>query len=397
MPAPGLERRSANSRGSNTDIVYAIGRVVFAVRFDTRRLQVIGGPVPVIEGVSRSANNLSGTAHFSISGNGSLVYVPAPVSTVTDTDVLGFVDRKGTVEALKLTPGPYRDPRISPDGKQVAFGSEDDREALVWVYDLAGTSSIRRLTFGGKNRHPVWTPDGQRIAFQSDREGDLAIFWQRADGSGPAERLTKAEQGTAHVPESWSPDGKTLLFGMSKGGEFSSQVLSLADRKTAPFGNVRSVRPINAAFSPDGKWAAYQTSSGNQRDIFVQPFPPSGAIYQITKGGGRRSDGTEDAGHHPFWSRDGRELYYIPDGSRLAFVTIKTSPTFSFSAPVLLSRGVPGFREGGPQNTRQNDSTSDNRVVGVFPASESSGTGTQQIRVVINWFEELRARVPPTD
>jgi Tol biopolymer transport system component len=394
------ERRTLIEGGSDArylstgHIVYAIGGVVLAARFDTQKLQVIGGPVPVIEGVSRSANYLTGTAQFSVSRNGSLVYVPGPVSTAAASHVLGFVDRKGAVEALKLTPGPYRDPRISFDGKQVAFGSEDDREAIVWVYDLAGTSSMRRLTHGGKNRHPVWSPDGQRIAFQSDREGDLAIFWQRADGSGPAERLTKPEQGTDHVPESWSPDGKMLLFGVSKGLEFSSHVLSLTDRKTTPFGNVRSVRRINAAFSPDGKWVAYQTSAGDQRDIFVQPFPPMGAIYQITKGGRRGSDGTEEAGHHPFWSRDGRELYYIPDSSRLAFVTITTSPTFSFSAPVLLSRGVPGFMEGGPANTRQNDSSSDHRVVGIFPADNSSGTATQQIRVVLNWFTELQQRVP---
>ncbi len=77
------------------------------------------------------------------------------------------------------------------------------------------------------------------------------------------------------------------------------------------------------------RWVAYQISSGDQRDIFVQPFPPTGAIYQITKGGRRRSDGTQEAGHHPFWSRDERELYYIPDGSRLAFVAIRTSPTFT--------------------------------------------------------------------
>src|SRR5262249_34657060 len=47
-------------------------------------------------------------------------------------------------------------------------------------------------------------PDGARVTFQSDREGDLGIFWQRADGSGAMERLTKPEQGVAHVPDSWS-------------------------------------------------------------------------------------------------------------------------------------------------------------------------------------------------
>ncbi len=62
---------------------------------------------------------------------------------------------------------------------------------------------MQRLTFGGNNRFPIWTANN-RVAFQSDREGDLAIFWQSAVG-GTAERLTKPEPGTSHVPESWSP------------------------------------------------------------------------------------------------------------------------------------------------------------------------------------------------
>ena len=69
---------------------------------------------------------------------------------------------------------------------------------------------------GGRNRVPVWSPDGEHVAFQSNREGDLAIFWQRTDGTAQAERLARPDKDTAHVPESWSPDGKTLLFSVAK-------------------------------------------------------------------------------------------------------------------------------------------------------------------------------------
>ena len=78
----------------------------------------------------------------------------------------------------------------------------------MWVYDLGTGGALRRLTFGGGNYFPIWTLDGQYITFQSNREGDLAIYRQRADGSGGAERLTRVEDGdSAHEPESWSPDG----------------------------------------------------------------------------------------------------------------------------------------------------------------------------------------------
>ena len=60
-------------------------------------------------------------------------------------------------------------------------------------------------------------PMAQRITFQSDRDGDGAIFWQRADRTGGAERLTKPEPGTTHIPDAWSPDGKHLLFSVESG------------------------------------------------------------------------------------------------------------------------------------------------------------------------------------
>ena len=87
----------------------------------------------------------------------------------------------------------------------------------MWIYDVSGASAMRRLTLGGRNRVPVWSADGQRVAFQSDRDGDLGLFWQRADGTTPAERLTKPDKDTAHVPESWSPDGKTLAVQCRQG------------------------------------------------------------------------------------------------------------------------------------------------------------------------------------
>ncbi|MBZ5557278.1 MAG: hypothetical protein LAO77_08405 [Acidobacteriia bacterium] len=94
---------------------------------------------------------------------------------------------------------PYFQPRISPDGRQLAVAVNDGKEANIWVYDLSGTTSMRRLTFAGKNRSPIWTRDGQRVVFTSDREGDSGLFWQRADGSGEAERLPTAEAGVFHT------------------------------------------------------------------------------------------------------------------------------------------------------------------------------------------------------
>ena len=193
------ERKTVIEGGSDAryvqtgHLVYALGGALFAIPFDPRRLQISGTPVPVVEGVRRAIAT-TGTAQFSVAANGSLIYVPGPISTTSGLLELAVVDRKGMVDVLKLPPGTYDHPRASPDGKRIAFATDDGKDAAIWTYDLSGATSMRRLRFGGRNRFPIWSADGAQIAFQSDRDGDLGIFWQPADGAGTAERLTKAER-----------------------------------------------------------------------------------------------------------------------------------------------------------------------------------------------------------
>ncbi len=109
------ERKTLFEGGSDArylatgDLVYALSGVVFAIPFDVGRLEVKGGPVPVIEGVQRMTNPaFSGTAHFSVSSTGSLVYIPGPASAVTSTSPqrdLALFDLKGGVQPLKLPTG----------------------------------------------------------------------------------------------------------------------------------------------------------------------------------------------------------------------------------------------------------------------------------------------------
>jgi hypothetical protein len=145
---------------STGHLVYAIGGTVFAVPFDVRRLEVTGGPVPMVEGVRR-ATVPTGTAQFSVSNSGSLIYIPGPASTSALQLSLALVDRKGGTESLKLPPGAYDHPRVSPDGTHIAYTTDDEKEAIVWTYALSGARAPRRLTFGSKNRFPIWA-DSER-------------------------------------------------------------------------------------------------------------------------------------------------------------------------------------------------------------------------------------------
>ena len=311
--------------------------------------------------------------------------MPGPVSSSGPVH-LAFFDRKGTLEPLKLPPGPYEHPRVSPDGKRIAFGSDEGKDANVYIYEMSGASAMRRLTFGGRNKFPIWTGDGARVTFQSDREGDQGIFWQPADGTGTPERLTKPGQGASHVAESWSPNGEWLLFSDTKGARVALMLFSLKDRKAVPFGRVEATTFTSAAFSPDGRWVTYSGRGiiGEGSAVFVQPFPPTGASYQVTK---------ETDGHHAAWTPDGKELSYVPSPSRFATISVTMQPSFTFSTPTPMP--PPGTMA--PSTAPRNyDITHDGkRFIGVLAAGATQGgTSTPQIQVVLNWFEELKARVP---
>ena len=114
-------------------------------------------------------------------------------------------------------------------------------------------------------------------------------------------------------------------------------------------------------------------------ETYVQPFPPTGAKYQIAQGG------------RPLWSRDGRELFFVPAPSRFMAVTINASPTFTFTNPVTVPRG---FGVAIPGSPRTFDMMADGRFVGVAPQQGPVGSGPAQIRVVLNWTEELKRLVP---
>jgi Tol biopolymer transport system component len=366
-------------------LVYALGGTLLAVPFNLKRLEVSGGATLVLEGVRRGLGNVTAATQFATSANGSIVYVAGPASTSSSQD-LALIDRTGTPHPLNLpSDRPYGHPRTSPDGKRVAFAVDDGREAAVWVYDLAGTSAIRRLTFGGNNRFPVWTADGQRVAFQSDREGDAAVFWQRADGAGMAERLTRPDAGASHAPESWSRDDVLSVVVSQRPSELSLSTFSLRDRKLTTLDGLRSTAVFNSAFSPDGRWLAYVITGvvDARGGVFVQPFPATGARYQVDD---------EGRGIYPVWSRDGRELFFTPPG-RLIAVPVKTEKAFEPGKPVSLPRG---FLVNGTGTATNYDVTPDGRFLGVIDATlpQLGNPTAPQIQVVLNWFEELKQRVP---
>ena len=251
--------------------------------------------------------------------------------------------------------------------------------------------AIRRFTLGqeGNNSRPIWTPGSDRITFTSDRDGTPSIYWQLADGSGIAERLTTAEEGTEHRPDSWSPDGRTLSF--TKGPNPESLWTLSFDGENQPelLYDVEGTRQQGAVFSPDGRWLAYNSSEEGTFAVYVQPFPPTGVRYRVT----------EEVGNAPLWSTDGGEIFYrrgaqavVGFAEGLLGISIATEPQFAFGGEQTIP--IEGFRVFAA--FRDYDITPNGeQFVMVFPADEAdSGPARRQINIVLNWFEELKERVP---
>ena len=365
-------------------IVYALGGTVFATGFNLATLETTGGPAPVVEEVQRVLAVDSGSSHFAFSDTGSLVYIAG--TATSGIQQLYLFDYNGARQPLTLPPGSYNFPRVSPNGLLLAFQSTDAKgEPFIATYDLSGGKQARRLTFGSSNRFPIWSGDGKYVVYQSDRDGDAAVFRQSVDGGAP-ERLTKPGPGATHVPEAWLPKGDVLLFSEAKEKSTSLWRLSLSERKVAPFGGVPSTLiPTNAAFSPDGRWVAYQAGDilFGEGSVFVEPFPPNGSKHQIATGG------------RPVWSLDGKRLFYIPGPNRLNAVSVSTHPGFSFTEPVSVPRG---FSVSGPLSPRAYDVTDKGRIIGFAAPLTQAGLfttpGPVELRFVLNWFEELKARAP---
>jgi Tol biopolymer transport system component len=356
-------------------IVYMFEGTLMVVPFDAAHHQVTGGAGPVVEGVNRG-----GSAQYAVSDSGVLAYIPGSAGAGQENVFL--YDRKGTVTPLPLPRGFYSNPRVSPDGNWLAVQTYNGKEAAISRYELSGASAIRRLTYGGNNRMPVWSRDGTRVAFQSDREGDQGIWWQSVDGGAP-ERLTRAEPGTAHTPESWSPIEDVLLYSVTKDLETTLWALSPRDRKPSRFDDVISVNvPTDAVFSPDGHWIAYQVgerSGFGDATLYVRPFPPTRTKYEIVHGG------------RPAWAPDGRELFFVPAPTQFVAVSVQTHPAFAFTNPIKVPRR---FGLASPGSPRPYDILPDHRFVTVGVAGQTGELESPHIQVVVNWFEELKRKQP---
>ena len=236
-----------------------VGGIVFAVRFDPRRLETVGTAVSILDGVLRAPVGATAASQFAFSSNGLLRTSPALQLALRIATTLPWQTGRGESSPLKLPLGLYESPRVSRDGKRIAFGGEDASGSFILVHDLYGKTAPRRITFKGRNRLPICTADGNRSSFSRTVRRPRSLLadggWQRRG------RTVTNRAGVEHIPDDCSPErpvsspwpGRPTRCGRCR------FVIERSLRVA-----VASSVPSGARFSRDGRWIAYGMRDGSR-------------------------------------------------------------------------------------------------------------------------------------
>jgi eukaryotic-like serine/threonine-protein kinase len=357
-------------------LLFARGGSLYAVAFDPGTLTVREPAQLVVPGVA--GDRTTGAAHFSVAADGSLAYVPG-----TGTTEVRWVwaDRRGQLQALPLPAGSYADPQISPDGSRVALVviANDNRD--IWIHNFS-TKTFTRLTFGGQNWTPAWSADGTQIIYTAGANSNATSLMRKpADGSADAVRIAQID-GEAYLTD--VHDHTAILHFREAIGQpqpsAKFHVVS-TDLKTpgkvAPLMTTGGV-DIAGALSPNGRFLAYGSDESGRPEVYVRDFPGLGGRWQISTAGGEE----------PHWSADGRELFYRYNDLMMA-VPVDTRAAFQFSTPALLFKGVYNVRSSSLHSFAVDPKSG--RFLLMRPTGDDSERA--HVRVVLNWFEELKQRM----
>lgn len=284
------------------NIACACGHVLYrqkgsllAQPYDHRERRFSGAPFAMVQHELQIWERAWFQSGFSVSRAGVVVFQSAR----DFCSELLWLDGVGN-ELGGLPPRGCQEPAISPDGRLLAFSSDEHNDGCwaIGVYDLErGVTS--RLTDGPNDWHPSWSNAGTSIIYDQI-DSYLSSSWKRvADGSGVPRRLLPVGSVIAHE----SVNGDVAFMDANRSG-VTVCVCSPGDDEPVSF-----APGAEPQFSPDGLWIAYVDSGGG--GIGVKPFPGPGPRIQISNGPAAQ----------PRWSFDGKHLFFVMSDRKLAEVS----------------------------------------------------------------------------
>jgi Tol biopolymer transport system component len=364
-----LFRNDSNAVYASGYLVYVSGGYLLAQKFDVGRLEPVGEAVRIAEQVSSSIHNYHGT--FAVSQTGTLLYFRG----AGGGSQLTLRDRSGKPLGVAGPPARYIWPRVSPDGKQLAVGIEEDvaGRSDIWLLNFErGTRT--RLTFDpGYAEDPAWAPDGTKIFYSSRRLGQLHIYAKLANGAGAEETILNTP-GVSEDPSDISSDERYLAYDRTEGQRRGIWILPLfGDRKPFPLVQNDFIAAV-AKFSPDGKFVAYLANETGRWELYITPFPGGGAKWQVS----------EHGGNVPVWRGDGKELYYQSGNDLVAVEVREAGAGVELGNPQRLFGISPVSGPAGPYDLLARDGSK-------FLINASPELSTPDPPVLItNWPEELK-------
>ena len=233
-------------------------------------------------------------------------------------------------------------------------------------------------------------PNSKHIVFAVDAN-DYSLYWIRSDVTGDPQRIL--ENPNFVRPWSFSPDGRRLAYigrGPETGFDLWVLPLDITDAghpkpgKPEPFLRTLAYEMV-PQFSPDGRWIAYRSNESGSFEIYVRPYPAGSGVrwWRISNGGGL----------YAFWANNGRELFYETADNRIMAMDYTVDGASFLAGKPRLWSDKQLFYTG----TSTVDLAPDGKRFAVLrqPQAPAGGEkGTVHVIVLLNFFDEVRRRIP---
>jgi len=357
---------------------------LMVVPFDPVSLQVKGEPVAAADGVLE--NPTVGAGQYAVSADGSLIFATGGAK-LADRELV-YIDRGGATKVLSSRKQQYEDLAISPDGRQLAV-TIGGKTTDIWLHDMA-SGAEKVFTSGLEHRSPAWSGDGKRLfysGYTGIEDQQWVMIQKDLDGDGKEHTLRFSE--TPLMPWFISRDGQILLYEeSSRSGNALSELMWMDGSHRFQNMTLHDFNQEWSQFSADGHWLAYNIDESGQQEVYVVPYPALVPKVKISTGGGT----------HPFWSTDGKELYYLSAPAadagrpldqrvRLMAVPMETSPALKPGTPHMLFAGP--FYQGGHDYVM----TPDGKGF-IFIRESQPVPASAELRMIVNWAGDLSQHLP---
>ncbi|MCH8824151.1 MAG: serine/threonine-protein kinase [Planctomycetes bacterium] len=374
-------------------LLYVHDGTLMAVPFDTSTLKETGSSTPVRSDFK--VTSFAGASDFAIADDGTLI-------ALTDKEVPGLVptriDLKGVSQPATRHTQPFRKICLAPDGTKAAVTIAEDAviETSIWLLDFERDLLTLLTPEYGNQHYPIFSPDSHWLYYTQWISGRIqfdGLYRRRVDGSGEPEKLEikmdKSLDELRILLDNFSPDGRILYLSISsepfKGNDVASMdmyTLSLdGELKLEPL----IATPANEGFaapSPDGRWLAYSSDVSGVHQVYIRPINGRGARVPVSR----------DGGQAPVWSRDGTMLYFRSESRMISAAKLIVNDSKDDTLTLKVSEITPLFPYISPQQTF--DLYPDGEHFLMLTSATSEGEERTEIRITLNFFEELKQLAP---